>query len=92
MALIELENIIKTYSLGEMDVNVLKGINLSIDKADLLVAYHGAAVSGRLTEFFAVKDILAAGRSVETAEDIHQGTFSGTGSTHQRHIIALVDR
>ncbi len=48
MALIELENIIKTYSLGEMDVNVLKGINLSIDKGEY-VALMGASGSGKST-------------------------------------------
>ena len=34
MALIELENITKTYGLGEMDVPVLKGINLTIDRGE----------------------------------------------------------
>lgn len=48
MALIELENITKTYFLGEMDVPVLKGINLSIGKGEY-VALMGASGSGKST-------------------------------------------
>ena len=48
MALIELENITKTYFLGEMDVPVLKGINLSIDRGEY-VALMGASGSGKST-------------------------------------------
>ena len=48
MALIELENIVKTYFLGEMDVPVLKGINLSIERGEY-VALMGASGSGKST-------------------------------------------
>ena len=48
MPLIELENITKTYFLGEMDVPVLKGINLSIDRGEY-VALMGASGSGKST-------------------------------------------
>ena len=48
MALIELENIVKTYFLGEMDVPVLKGINLSIEQGEY-VALMGASGSGKST-------------------------------------------
>ena len=48
MALIELENITKTYFLGEMDVPVLKGINLTIDRGEY-VALMGASGSGKST-------------------------------------------
>ena len=34
MSLIELRDIRKTYSLGEIEVPVLKGITLSIDKGE----------------------------------------------------------
>ena len=48
MALIELRNITKTYFLGEMDVPVLKGITLDIEKGDY-VALMGASGSGKST-------------------------------------------
>ena len=48
MALIELENVTKTYFLSEMAVPVLKGINLSIDRGEY-VALMGASGSGKST-------------------------------------------
>ena len=48
MALIELENVTKTYFLGEMNVPVLKGINLTIGKGEY-VALMGASGSGKST-------------------------------------------
>ena len=48
MSLIELHDIRKTYSLGEIDVPVLKGITLSIDKGEY-VALMGASGSGKST-------------------------------------------
>ena len=48
MALIELKDICKTYFLGEIDVPVLKGITLSIDRGEY-VALMGASGSGKST-------------------------------------------
>ena len=48
MSLIELHDIRKTYSLGEIDVPVLKGITLSIEKGEY-VALMGASGSGKST-------------------------------------------
>ena len=48
MKLIELKEIYKTYHLGEVDVPVLKGVSLTVDKGEL-VALMGASGSGKTT-------------------------------------------
>ncbi len=48
MALIELQDIFKTYHLGEVDVPVLKGISLRVELGEL-VALMGASGSGKST-------------------------------------------
>jgi len=48
MKLIELENITKTYFLGEIDVPVLKGISMSVEQGEY-VALMGASGSGKST-------------------------------------------
>lgn len=48
MALIELDDIHKTYHLGAVDVPVLKGVTLEIDRGEM-VALMGASGSGKST-------------------------------------------
>src|SRR5947209_11368857 len=48
MELIRLEEIRKTYHLGEMDVPVLKGVSLTVERGEL-VALMGVSGSGKTT-------------------------------------------
>src|SRR5688572_21130106 len=48
MDLIKLENICKTYHLGEMDVPVLKGVSMTVERGEL-VALMGTSGSGKST-------------------------------------------
>ncbi|QDT74669.1 ABC transporter permease [Lacipirellula limnantheis] len=48
MSLLRLENITKTYHLGEVDVPVLKGISFSVERGEL-IALMGASGSGKST-------------------------------------------
>ena len=46
-------------------------------KADLLVANHGQLVARQLGHVGAVQEVLAAGRVIEAAENVHEGRFAG---------------
>src|SRR5436305_13382282 len=71
MDLIRLENLCKTYYLGEMDVPVLKGVTLTIDHGEM-VALMGASGSGKSTlmNILGCLDRPTAGRYILDGEDV----------------------
>ncbi|MBE6370125.1 MAG: ABC transporter ATP-binding protein [Lentisphaerae bacterium] len=74
--LIELENITKTYFLGEIDVPVLKGISLNIEHGEY-VALMGASGSGKSTlmNILGCLDRPTSGRYLLEGEEV--GSASG---------------
>jgi ABC-type lipoprotein export system ATPase subunit len=82
MELIRLEDIRKTYHLGELDVPVLKGISLTIDRGEL-AALMGASGSGKSTlmNVLGCLDRPTSGRYRLDGEDMEQR------STDQRALV-----
>jgi ABC-type lipoprotein export system ATPase subunit len=71
--LIKLDDITKTYHLGEVDVPVLKGVSLSIDRGEM-VALMGASGSGKTTlmNLLGCLDRPSSGRYWLDAEEVSQ--------------------
>jgi ABC-type lipoprotein export system ATPase subunit len=82
MDLIELDDIYKTYHLGSVDVPVLKGVSLTIDRGEM-VALMGASGSGKSTlmNILGCLDRPSAGRYVLDGEAIE------TLSTDERALV-----
>src|SRR5439155_11078717 len=73
MELIKLEDITKTYHLGEIDVPVLKGVSLEIGRGEM-VALMGASGSGKTTlmNLLGCLDRPTAGRYWLDGEEVSQ--------------------
>ncbi len=73
MDLIELQDIQKTYHLGEIDVPVLKGVSFSVARGEL-VALMGASGSGKSTlmNIIGCLDRPTSGRYILDGQDVSQ--------------------
>ncbi len=69
--MIELENVTKAYRMGKVEVNALRGINLSIQEGEML-AIIGASGSGKSTlmNIIGCLDKLSSGKYILDGEDV----------------------
>src|SRR5581483_8034077 len=87
MNLIKLENVHKTYHLGELDVPVLKGVSLEIERGEM-VALMGASGSGKTTlmNILGCLDRATSGRYWLDGEEVSQLSADGRALVRNRKI------
>src|SRR5438552_2318131 len=87
MELIKLEDIRKTYHLGEIDVPVLKGVSLTIDRGEM-IALTGVSGSGKTTlmNILGCLDRPTSGRYWLDGEEISQLSADGRAMIRNKKI------
>ena len=61
------------------------------DEADFLVADAGELVVVQFADQLAVEPVLALGRRVEAADEVHERGFAGAGGAHDGHVLVVLD-
>jgi len=87
MDLIKLENLCKTYNLGEVEVPVLKGVSLTIGRGEM-VALTGASGSGKTTlmNILGCLDRPTSGRYWLDGEEVSRLSADGRAMVRNRKI------
>ena len=87
MELIRIENLFKTYYLGEVDVPVLKGVSLSIEKGEM-IALMGASGSGKSTlmNILGLLDRPTAGQYWLNGQEVSQLSADKRAQVRNRNI------
>ena len=71
--MIELENVTKTYSMGKVEIQAIRGVSLTIEEGDM-VAIMGASGSGKSTlmNVIGFLDNLTSGKYVFKGTDVSE--------------------
>ncbi len=87
MELIRIENLFKTYYLGEVDVPVLKGVSLSVEKGEM-IALMGASGSGKSTlmNILGLLDRATAGQYWLNGQEVSQLSADKRAQVRNRNI------
>jgi len=86
-SVIELVDLTKTYALGDIEVNALRGVNLTIDRGEF-VAVMGASGSGKSTlmNMLGCLDRPTSGRYILEGDDVAQLNESELATIRSRRV------
>jgi hypothetical protein len=91
-AVVELDALVHQREFDVFDDGVLREQVVGLeDEPEVAGAHFGKFVVSHRGDVLIFQEIMAAGGSVEAAEDVHQGRFAGTGGPHEGDEIAFVE-